>query len=377
MFTAVVNIAKSRICRHHNVGPNERGDKLSRFPVVLASLILLTSAAGGFAQDNCVPADSCRLSSVGLSEAEIAAYSGPSIEPLRPDNDILFDRAYQRVVGVVEIYDAPNGIRINTLGEGFNFVTTLGSQDGWTEINPGQWVRSEHLAGPPAISRFAGVLLPEQPLTYPVAWTLINLYPSRSPGGRPSMSNPLLYRYTRVNLYAAVEVAGWLWYQVGPDQWVHQTHVAKYSPIERPADVDTDYWLGVDLYEQTVVAYEGDTPVFTSLIAAGLAQWPTREGVYHIYFRRPRHTMNGGRAGYDFYYIEEVPWTMFFDEGRALHGAYWHDEFGYRHSHGCINLSLNDAYWLYHWVAEHMGSWASADIEDGPAVFIYSSGEYR
>jgi lipoprotein-anchoring transpeptidase ErfK/SrfK len=87
--------------------------------------------------------------------------------------------------------------------------------------------------------------------------------------------------------------------------------------------------------------------------------------------------MNGGRAGYDFYYLEEVPWTMFFDEGRALHGAYWHDEFGYRHSHGCINLSLTDAHWLYRWVEEEMGSHASANIEHGPAVYIYTSGEYR
>jgi len=52
-----------------------------------------------------------------------------------------------------------------------------------------------------------------------------------------------------------------------------------------------------------------------------------------------------GTVGEDFYSLEEVPWTMFFDEGRALHGAYWHDSFGYRRSHSCVNLSITDAKW--------------------------------
>ncbi len=344
---------------------------------LVALLSLALSWSWTSAQDDCNTGETCQPAQFGLSEAEIAAAPVVPIEPLRPNNDLLFDRAYQRVDGTVNIYDAPNGNIVNTLDAGYNFVTVRTSQDDWTEINPGEWIQSSFLVGAPTISRFAGIQIPEEPLDYPVAWTLLNVYPSRAPGERPYMSNPLLYRYTRVNLYTSIEVDGWLWYQVGPEEWLHQTHVAKYAPIEKPAEVETANWISIDLYEQTAIAYEGETPVFATLIAAGLDQWPTPEGLYHIYFRRQRHTMNGGRAGYDFYYLEEVPWTMFFDEGRALHGAYWHDEFGYRHSHGCINLSLTDAHWLYRWVADEMGSNASADIENGPAVYIYSSGEYR
>lgn len=340
-------------------------------------LVLAASAMIALAQDACASSAECPTESLGFSDVDIAAYAGPHIEPLQLSNDILYNRNYQRVEGDLEIYDAPNGNLINVLAAGFNFLTVGGSQDGWTEINSGQWVRTERLSGPAPVSRFTGVLLPAEPLAYPIAWTLINLYPSRAPGEPPYMDNPLLWRYTRVNLYASVEVDGWLWYQIGLEQWVQQTHVAKYTPIERPADVDTDQWISVDLYEQIAIAYEGTMPVFTTLIAAGLDQWPTHEGVYHIYFRRQRNTMNGGRAGDDFYYLEEVPWTMYFDEGRALHGAYWHDEFGYRRSHGCINLSLTDAHWLYDWVAQEMGSYTSADVENGPAVYIFSSGEYR
>jgi len=340
-------------------------------------LLLVCSWSLTSAQDDCAAGETCQPAQFGLSEAEIAVLSIAEIESLRPSNDILFDRSYRRVDGLIDIYDAPNGNIISTLDAGYNFITVRTSQDGWTEINPGEWIQSSFLAGGPTISRFAGILVPEGMQANSIAWTLINVYPSRIPGEQPYMSNSLLYRYTQVNIYASIEVNGWTWYQVGPEQWLQQTHVAKYAPIEKSVEIDTENWISIDLYEQTAVAYEGETPVFATLIAAGLDQWPTHEGLYHIYFRRQRHTMNGGRAGYDSYYLEEVPWTMFFDEGRALHGAYWHDEFGYRHSHGCINLSLTDAHWLYRWVSEEMGSNASADIENGPAVYIYSSGEYQ
>ena len=49
----------------------------------------------------------------------------------------------------------------------------------------------------------------------------------------------------------------------------------------------------------------------------------------------------------DYYYLEDVPWILYYDGARALHGAYWHDHFGLRSSHGCVNLSPRDARWLY------------------------------
>jgi lipoprotein-anchoring transpeptidase ErfK/SrfK len=135
-------------------------------------------------------------------------------------------------------------------------------------------------------------------------------------------------------------------------------------------------WISIDLYEQTVIVYRDETPIFATLVSTGLERWPTREGLLHIYYRHLREHMSGGVPGDDFYYLEEVPWTMFFDEGRALHGAYWHDGFGYRRSHGCVNLSITDAHWLYSLVAENMGSRSSPDRENGPAVYVYSSGQY-
>jgi lipoprotein-anchoring transpeptidase ErfK/SrfK len=57
----------------------------------------------------------------------------------------------------------------------------------------------------------------------------------------------------------------------------------------------------------------------------------------------------------DFYSLEDVPWIMYYDDARALHGAYWHNNFGYQQSHGCVNLAPADAQWLFEWVEE--GTW--------------------
>jgi hypothetical protein len=342
---------------------------------LIVFLVLLTLLSPGMALADCI-AETC--ASYGRSADEIAAYTPPQFRQLHVDDKLLHDRNYWRVEGDLSIYDAPHGSVVRTLDAGFNFVTTRTIQDGWAEINPGEWIPTDNLKNTNwVVSRFTGIFLPDEPLQYPAAWMLINAHPSNVPGGPALESNDLLYRYTRVTIFDAVEVDGWRWYQIGPDQWVQQTGVAKVIPVERPPDVDTERWLSIDLYEQVLIAYEGEQPVFATLIASGLPRWPTYEGTFNIYYRRTREKMSWGTPGDDFYYLQEVPWTMYFDEGRAVHGAYWHDGFGYRRSHGCVNMSITDAHWLYRWVAEEFDALNSPDVETGPAVYVYSSGEYR
>ena len=189
-----------------------------------------------------------------------------------------------------------------------------------------------------------------------------------------TMRSPLL-RYTVVNIYATVHVDDWDWYQIGVDQWVEQRKIARVLPVERPADIDTDKWVSVDLYEQVAIAYEGDTPVFATLVSSGLNDWPTNEGLFHVYVRYPRTLMHGAEGNPDFYSLQEVPWTMYFDHDIGLHGTYWHDGFGYRHSHGCVNLSITDAHWLYNWASCEID--LSVPNDTGAAVYVYSSGAYR
>ena len=314
----------------------------------------------------------------GLTADEIEAYELPDFDQLTVDENLLYDRRYQQVSQRIDVFDAPNGNYLRSLDEGFNFLTVLQVTDEWTEINRGEWVQSSALTDTNyVVSHFTGVFLEDQYPEYEFAWMLINAYPSSLPGGDPDEANDLVYRYTLVHIFATVEIDGWNWYQIGADLWVHQTYVGKALSIDRPEDVTTEKWVAIDLYEQTLMVYEGDRPIFATLIATGLPRWPTFEGTFNIYYRRTRHTMSWGTVGDDFYYLEEVPWTMFFDEGRALHGAYWHDGFGYRRSHGCVNLTITDANWLYNWVAEDFESLNSPDIEEGPNVHVYSSGVYE
>jgi hypothetical protein len=344
----------------------------------IALLIVISiSVSGVFADEDCAVGASC-TDFGGLTAEEIAAYGAPNVTYLTPNEDLMYDRIYYQLNSAVDFYDAPNGNVIGSLPAGFNFITAQNLQDGWVQIAAGSWIRTDNATNTTyLVSHLTGALLPEAGLRYPIAWTLVNQYPSSYPGGVPNeVDNDIMWTYTRVTLFAEYNLNGEVWYQIGRDQWISQYTVGKVIPVERPAEVDTERWISVDLYEQIVVAYEGNTPIFAALMASGLPRWETQEGLFHIYYRRTRIEMSAGTPGDDFYYLEEVPWTMFFDEGRALHGAYWHDAFGFRRSHGCVNLSITDAHWLYEWVAQDFESFNSPDVEEGPAVYVYHSGQY-
>jgi hypothetical protein len=343
--------------------------------VLLISLSLFgfTFASALSAQDGCVLNVDC-TATLGVPASVLAEYPEPDVQPLVIDDSLLYDRVYRRVAGSLQVFNAPGGSVTATTGAGFSFITVKSTQGEWSQIDTDEWVRSADLDDNVLISRFAGVRLPEDGLPYPMAWTLRHLRPSATPGAEESPNNPFLYRYTRVSLYTYVEIEGYRWYQIADDQWVHQFDVAKITPIERPADVDTDKWIGIDLYEQTLIAYEGETPVFSTLISSGLKDWSTNEGLFHVYLRYPRTSMSGAYQQPDFYYLQEVPWTMYFDGDIALHGTYWHDGFGYRASHGCVNASITDAAWLYEWAADEFDYTIAEDV--GPAIYVYSSGQY-
>lgn len=114
-------------------------------------------------------------------------------------------------------------------------------------------------------------------------------------------------------------------------------------------------WIEVDLSEQKLKAWDGNTLYLETLVSTGLPWWPTPEGEFRIQYKVRASKMEGGEGKY-YYYLPNVPFVMFFGNdtlpwgrGYGLHGAYWHNEFGTRRSHGCVNLPIPVAEQLYYW----------------------------
>jgi len=114
-----------------------------------------------------------------------------------------------------------------------------------------------------------------------------------------------------------------------------------------PAKGNGARWIDVNLSEQRVYAYEGDVVVNSFIVSTGTARTPTVTGKFKIWIKLKSTTMSGPG-----YYLTNVPYAMYFHKGYGLHGTYWHNNFGTPMSHGCVNLSIPDAAWLYGWAYE-------------------------
>ncbi len=131
---------------------------------------------------------------------------------------------------------------------------------------------------------------------------------------------------------------------------VRETNLRLIVPIARPRGVgESNKWIHVDLSSQTLVAYEGDRPVFATLVSSGREGFETPTGTFRIQSKHVSATMDDTASATEAYSIEDVPWTMYFEGSFALHAALWHDQFGRQRSHGCVNLAPADARWLFQW----------------------------
>ncbi len=126
--------------------------------------------------------------------------------------------------------------------------------------------------------------------------------------------------------------------------------VATAKPTAKPAPTAGGKLIDVDLSSQQLVAYEGGQVVFKAPVATGKDGFETPTGSYAIYAKTPKQTMRGNLGG-ETWVVPNVPNIMYIKGSVALHGAYWHNLFGsgVRLSHGCINLPLDAAAWLYKW----------------------------
>ncbi len=259
------------------------------------------------------------------------------------------------VTANVQVYANPgDATPVRDLGKGFLYVSlpnatpiVVGDQK-WYQINSGEYVKANDIALVRP-SAFHGITLTETP-DKPFGWMVYSVRPSAAAGEVATKSVPLINRYTPITVFEETKIGDLTWYRIGDNQWVDQKKVDLVFPTTRPAGVGpTDKWIDINRFEQTLAAYEGDRMVYATLVSSGLPQWDTDLGLFRVYMKVRQAKMSGRDGLPDYYFLEDVPWAMYFNKDMALHGAYWHDKFGFKHSHGCVNLPLADAFWLWNW----------------------------
>jgi hypothetical protein len=231
-------------------------------------------------------------------------------------------------------------------------------------IGPNTWMTGNDLSRIGALPRSQGLTFQQTPAT-PFGWILTYFAPTpqietkRTPGSEnEDYTGHLLNLYDVVQIFTEKLVGNELWYMIGPDEWIPQKYVAKVIPNPiPPKGVNNQRWIDINLDEQTLAVYDNRQLVFATIIASGSDPFWTRPGLFQIYNKLETTPMTGSFEAdrSDAYYLEDVPWTMYFDEARALHGAYWRAKMGYPQSHGCVNLAVGDARWLFEWAQN--GDW--------------------
>ncbi len=133
----------------------------------------------------------------------------------------------------------------------------------------------------------------------------------------------------------------------------------------------------VDLSTQSVTAFEGEKPVLVARCASGAKGTETPLGEFHTYHKGPSvHMTNQGDGTENTYHLPGVPWVSFFTgSGVALHGTYWHNDYGRPSSRGCVNLISDDAKFMYRWTRPlvPIGTPYLSQLGDGTLVNVVLS----
>lgn len=197
-------------------------------------------------------------------------------------------------------------------------------------------------------SRFAGELIGEGE---GIGWVGRRPEQVRPQAGRGRVLRRLGPR-SGVRLLQEATLGRTLWARIGEGEWIQRARLRSPRLVEPPPAVRPDErWIHVDLSAQILTAYEGLRPVFATLVSTGRQGSATPRGTFRIWAKLATSDMSDETDDIDArpYLMQGVPWVMYFNEGVALHGTYWHNEFGRARSHGCVNLSPRDAAWVFDW----------------------------
>lgn len=184
---------------------------------------------------------------------------------------------------------------------------------------------------------------------------------------------PLTDTYKKVN--------GALYVQAKDGSYLHADQIVKIDRFKKAPAWSSGgrKWVDVSILRQALVAYEGEKPVYATLVSTGAdglgdpkKTHSTIQGAFLIHTKHTTVTMDGDQVGDEFDF-RDVPFVQYFTEGYALHAAYWHDEFGTPRSHGCVNLAPIDAAWLFGWTDPPVpdGWHAALSLKRGTLVYTH------
>jgi hypothetical protein len=190
----------------------------------------------------------------------------------------------------------------------------------------------------------------------PIAWAVRSAKPLKKrerPDGSivvtESTTHPDIARHEKLSWVGRTRYNGSVYHELSDGSLLKDWFVAVAEPVKPPRKLnDEEMWIHIDISAQTLVLYRETEPIYATLVSTGLSGHDTPTGEFFIRQKRIAATMADLGADLDARYnIEDVPWTQYLKGSIALHGAFWHTQFGLRHSHGCINLAPIDAHMLF------------------------------
>jgi LysM repeat protein len=296
------------------------------------------------------PSDLIHVIAVGDTLTNVAQRYNVEIANLAAYNQV---NDYNHVFIGQKLRIPPAGVTITAPA-----VTTLPGAEGYHVVRVG-----ESMSG---IARLYGLTLDElmalneidEP-NHILLGTMLRLTADVEPANSATLPelNVVTYRVERGDTLSEIAQA----YYTTVDQLVAdnklsdaEVMVGQELKIYPPSDAFSAFGVGapedgerqivIDLSDQTLTAYQGGVVVLHSYVSTGKAATPTRVGEFAIYQKLDSQTMTG-----EDYELPGVPWVMYYDGEMAMHGAYWHANFGIPTSHGCTNMTIPDARALYTW----------------------------
>jgi hypothetical protein len=285
-----------------------------------------------------------------ISESALAAYFF-----VKPEGASAF----------VSIESAENGAPDRDLEGGWAVAIVeqrTAESERWGRTSHGFWIAMRDLA-PAQPSQMHGDTIARGRLDF--GWVIAEqagVYGAPAFKGKPS---GLRKRFERIDV---AEHSGAM-VRVGESSWMLARDLAIPTLAPPPAEVTApgERWIDVDLASQTLVAYEGGQAVYTTLVSSGRgpqgSDSATPMGVHRVWVKMIASDMdNVERGELDAHYsMEDVPYVQYFDGSVGLHGTYWHHDFGHVRSHGCVNLTPQDARWIFEFTEPHLPpGWVAA-----------------